>query len=70
MSVKDAVQEVYDTIPFGNFNGIYVITRVRRLLRRPSMFADTILRQLRQLKQDGTVQYSTICRSKSKYKKE
>ena len=70
MGVKEAVLEVYNTLQPGEFSGIYLITRVRRLLRRPIIFADTILRQLRQLRQEDLINYSTICRKTSKYLKE
>lgn len=67
MTTREATLKAFEALPPGKFDGIYIIAVVRRTLGRPQMYADTILRSLRTLRQKKTINYVSEIRSKSKY---
>ena len=69
MTIREALMSVYDRLPYNEFNGMFIITRVRRILNKPYMYGDSILRELRRLRQEGIINYSVVSGKKSKFKK-
>jgi len=67
-SVYKIVKDVYDMMN-NEFDSITLIRIVRYKSLRPDLYDGTILRELRQLREDGKINFTVIDRRKSKYKK-
>ena len=69
-SVQSAVEEVFNSMPrFRRFSTIGLTSTVARMICRPQVFPDTILRKLRLLREDGKADFVCIDRGKSIYEK-
>jgi len=69
-SVKSAVEEVYNSMPrFQKFSTIGLTATVARIICRPQVFHDTVLRKMRELREEGKADFECIDRGKSLYQK-
>lgn len=68
LTVAEAVKIAYDNSP-NIFHSVIFIMDVRRLLNRPSCMDGTILRRLRELRADGTINYRILNAKLSIYEK-
>jgi hypothetical protein len=68
LTVAEAVKIAYDNSP-NIFHSVIFIMDVRRLLNRPSCMDGTILRRLRELRADGTINYRILNANLSIYEK-
>ena len=69
-SVRSAVEEIYNTMPrHHRFSTIGITTTVARMICRPQVFPDTVLRKLRELRTEGKADFVSISKSKSIYEK-
>jgi hypothetical protein len=68
LTVVEAVKIAYDNSP-NIFHSVIFIMDVRRLLNRPSCMDGTILRRLRELRADGTINYRILNAKLSIYEK-
>jgi len=66
-SVKAATEIMYREMP-REFNGYDLWKRVSSVLER-DMYADTVFRRMRELKEEGIINFKCISDSKSKYEK-
>jgi hypothetical protein len=69
MKLKRYVEEVYNKMP-NEFYGLDFLRKVRERSGRFYVFDDTILRYLRELREEGKINYKVIDQKRSKYKKE
>jgi hypothetical protein len=67
-SVRSAVEEIYPIMPV-RFSTLHLHTLVSRRIGRPDVFHDTILRKLRELKEEGIINFRNINKAKSIYMK-
>jgi hypothetical protein len=69
-SVRSAVEEVFNSMPkYHKFSTLGLTAIVARMICRPSVFPDTILRKARELRDEGKVEFTCIDKGKSLYKK-
>ena len=70
MTVREAVEIVYDKLPLGQFSGTKLSEQVRFLTGRNHMHNDSALRVLRLLRELGIINFVSIdCKQKSLYQK-
>jgi hypothetical protein len=68
-SVRSAVEELYPIMPV-RFSTLHFHTLVSRKIGRPEVFHDTILRKMRELKEEGKINFKNIDKARSIYMKE
>lgn len=68
ISVRKAVEEYYPIIP-ERFMGIHLIRLVAKRIGRPEVFEDSILRKLREMKEEGLINFKNVDKLHSIYQK-
>jgi hypothetical protein len=69
-SVRSAVESVLGSMPkFQKFSTLGLTATVARMICRPSVFPDTVLRKCRELRDEGKIDFICIDKGKSLYKK-
>jgi hypothetical protein len=70
-SVKSAVEQVFNDMPrHTKFSTIGLHSTVARMTCRPQVFPDTVLRKLRELREEGKADFVNIDRERSIYQKQ
>lgn len=67
-SVRSAVEELYPIMPI-RFSTLHLHTLVSRRIGRPQVFHETILRKMRELKEEGKINFKNIDKAHSIYLK-
>jgi len=65
---RQVVRKIYDEQP-ENFSGLTLVKEVRIRTGRHDVFADSVMRYLRELRQKAEINYECTDRFKSMYKK-
>jgi len=60
MTVREAVEIVYEKLPFGEFSGTVLSEKVRFLTGRSHMHNDSALRKLRSMRSEGIINCPNI----------
>ena len=68
MTVLEATRKAYDMMP-NEFSTNTLIRKVRQFTGRPGLFDATILRRLRELREEGRANYEVLDSMRSIYKK-
>lgn len=67
-SVRSAIEEIYPTLP-RKFSTLGLTATVARMICRPEVFPDTVLRKARELKEEGKINFVNIDKARSIYMK-
>jgi hypothetical protein len=67
-TVRPITEIMYREMP-SEFNGIDLFRRVASALERDDIYADTVFRRMRELKERGVINFECVNDSKSLYKK-
>jgi hypothetical protein len=68
MTNKKIILNAYNSMPLG-FYGIKLINKVTAKIGKPYRYGDTVLRVLRQLRNEGIINYICLNKQDSFYKK-
>jgi hypothetical protein len=68
-SVRSAIEDLFPIMPI-RFSTIHLHTLVTKRINRPMLFHDTTLRKLRELREEGKINFKNIDKAKSIYLKE
>jgi hypothetical protein len=68
MSVLKAAEKAYSDMPT-HFSGLELHKRAALYMGRPSVYPDTVLRALRELRQDGKIDFTCTDHTDSIYQK-
>ncbi len=67
-SVRSAIEDLYPIMPV-RFSTIHFHKLIGKRIGRPDVFPDTILRKMRELKQEGKINFKNTNKAKSIYVK-
>jgi hypothetical protein len=67
-SVRSAIEDLYPIMPV-RFSTLHFHILVSRRIGRPNVFHETILRKMRELKEDGKINFKNIDKARSIYMK-
>ena len=67
-SVRKAVEYYYPIMPV-RFFAIHLVKLVARRIGRPDVYADSCLRKLRELKEEGKINFKCVDKLRSQYLK-
>jgi hypothetical protein len=67
-SVRSAVEDIYPIMPV-RFKAVQFCKVVAKRIGRPDTYEDTILRKMRELKQEGKINFKNIDKLRSIYLK-
>ena len=68
MSIKEWIMIFWNDLPT-EFYSLGLINKIRIHTDRPQVFDGSILRKMRELKQEGKIDFDCINRKESKYRK-
>ena len=68
MTIKECIMLFWDDLS-PEFYSLTLINKVRIMTNRPQVFDGSILRKMRELKQEGVIDFVCISHSKSQYRK-
>jgi hypothetical protein len=67
-SVRSAIEDLYPIMPT-RFSTLHFHILISMRIGRPDIFHDTILRKMRELKEEGKINFRNINKAKSLYEK-
>lgn len=68
MIIKQTIQDYWEDLPI-EFYSLNLIKYVRLVCDRPKIFDGSILRKMRELKQDGRIDFECVDHARSKYRR-